>query len=93
MLKHLTHFLIRTLLALLVVAFGTVAGFSAQGDWSQFSYPVVANELSGPPVNLTNTARAPPTGVENVAFTGNSFAGRRDVRAKDISSKDMLRTW
>ncbi len=70
MFMQLTHFLIRTLSALLFLAFGTVAAFAVPGDWTPASYPVVAQELSVQPVNLTNTSRAPPPASANVMATG-----------------------
>jgi hypothetical protein len=75
--------LTQALLALLFSAFGTVAVFAAPGDWTRISYPVVAQELSALPVNLTNTARAPPTIGANLTSTGTALAQSGELRASD----------
>lgn len=52
--------LVRSLLTLLLIAiFGMGGAGAAPRDWTQVSYPVVAQELSAQSVDLTNTARAP----------------------------------
>ncbi|MCB1441158.1 MAG: hypothetical protein KDJ63_15410 [Nitratireductor sp.] len=80
---HLLCFLIRTFSALLIVAFGTAATFSAPGDWTRVSYPVVTLELSAQPVNLTNSARAPPPTSAKVMATGTAPAQTGNLRAFD----------
>ena len=77
----MTSFLIRTLSALLFLAFGTVAAFAVPGDWTSASYPVVAQEVRVQPVSLTNTARALPTASANVMATGTAFAQTGNLRA------------
>ena len=71
---YLLRLLIQTLLALLFLAFEAVAAFAALRDWARGSYPVVTQELSNQSVDLTNTARAPPTGSANVMATGTALA-------------------
>lgn len=75
--------LTQTLLALLFSVFGTVAAFAAPGDWTRISYPVVAQGLSALPVNLINTARAPPTIGANLTSTGTALAQSGELRASD----------
>ena len=75
--------LIRYLLILFFMVFGTVASSTAPGDWTRISYPVAAHELSAQPVNLTNSARAPPTASANVMATGTAFARADNVRVLD----------
>jgi hypothetical protein len=72
---------IRTLLLLLFAAVGPVTTLAAPGDWTRFSYSVVAQELSALPVNLTNTARAPPHTSANLTSTGTAFARSGDMHA------------
>lgn len=72
--------LIRTLSVLLFVILGTVTAFSEPGDWTQVSYPVEAQELSAQPVDLTNTARAPPFTVAILASTGTALAQNGNLR-------------
>ena len=80
---HLLRFLIRIFSVLLLLAFGTGGAFAAAGDWTHISYPVVVQELSASPVNLTNTAHAPPITSTNVMATGTAFAQTGDLRAFD----------
>lgn len=80
---HLLRLLFQTLCALLFVAFGVGSAFSAPGDWTPVSYPVTAQELSAQPVNLTSTARAPPTASAKVTATGTAFAQTGNLRALD----------
>jgi hypothetical protein len=80
---HLIRLLIRTLSVLLLAAFGTVSAFSAPGDWTRVSYPVAAQEWTAQPVNLTYTARAPPTTSADVMATGTAFAQTGNLRALD----------
>lgn len=75
--------LLAALLLLLMTAFGTVAVFAAPEDWSQASYPIAAPKLVAQPVNLTHTARAPPTTITNVMATGTAFARTGNLRAFD----------
>lgn len=79
----LARLLIRTFCVLLMAVFGTVASFAAPGDWMRISYPVVAQELSAQPADLTNSARAPPTAIANVMATGTAFAQTGNLRALD----------
>lgn len=73
--------LLRTLSMLLFAAFGSVAAFAAPGDWSQIGYSIEAQDLDPQPVNLTNTARAPPTAGAYVMATGTAFARPGNLRA------------
>ncbi len=74
--------LIRSLLTLLLIAiFGMGGAGAAPGDWTQVSYPVVAQEVSVQPVSLTNTARAPPTASANVMATGAAPMQNGSMRA------------
>lgn len=75
--------LIRALSVLLFVAFRTVAAFAAPGDWARVTYPVEAQEFCALPVNLTNSACAPPTASADVMATGIVFAQAADLRASD----------
>ncbi|WP_319824886.1 hypothetical protein [Thalassovita sp.] len=75
--------LIRTLLVLLFAMFGAVAAFAAPGDWSRVSYSIEAQDLDAQPVNLVNTARAPPHTTANVMATGATLAQTSDLRALD----------
>jgi hypothetical protein len=75
--------LIRTICVLLVAAFGAVAAFAAPYDLSQVSYPFAAQKWDSQPVNLTYTARAPPTASANVMATGTAFAQAGNLRALD----------
>ena len=80
---HLLRLLIRTLSVLLLGAFGTAATLAAPVDWSQIRYPVMAQELSAQPVNLTNAARAPPHTSAIVMATGAALAHTSFLRALD----------
>ena len=71
---YLLRLLIRTASALFLVAFGAAAALAAPGDWARVSFPVVVQELSAQPVDLTNTARAPPAAGSNVMATGTALA-------------------
>lgn len=75
--------LTRLFLVSLFMAFGTVAVFAEPGEWARVSYPVEAQELSAQPVNLTNSARAPPTIGANLTFTGTALAQTGNLRAFD----------
>ncbi len=73
--------LIRTFCMLLFAAFGPVATLAAPGDWTRVGYSVVAQDLSVQPVNLTNTARAPPLTSANVMATGAAPVQNGSMRA------------
>ena len=84
MLMQLTQVLFHILGALLFLAFGTVAAFAAPGDWKRISYHVVSQELGAELVNLTNSARAPPTASADVVMAGCiAMAQTADLRALD----------
>jgi filamentous hemagglutinin len=66
-----------------MAVFGTVASFAVPGDWMRISYPLVAQELSAQPADLTNSARAPSHTSANVMATGAALAQTGSLRALD----------
>jgi len=77
------HHILRFCVVLLFTAFGTLAAFAAPEDWTRISYPVMVQAFFAQSVNLTNTARAPPTASANVMATGTAFEQTGNLRALD----------